>query len=278
MAKNVFILGDDIDGPHSTAIAVGPKAVLGCAHSLSFVDDPDVRPSRSVRHLKFNESYWVQSQTSRDVEGNFSASGRISISLVKFHEQNDWALFERTDGGRFDTYAHIEREESSSFVFGDAVVFHCPVRIIHQTTHAGEFTLSCNIVGKTIQSQSSHHATYPAADLVRGSSGGAVQLASGTALVFMHQEAIVEVEFDCEPEVKMVAETNKRVGSEDNAYEPFAGIPQTKKRKKDCESETVASLSGGNNGVGRALWLCKCKRLMHYVDALNSSSSSSSSK
>lgn len=269
MSSNVFILGD-VDGPHSTAIVVGPKLVLGCAHSLSTVADSSVRSSRGVQYLKYNEEYWVQKEANRDKHGKFSSCGRVAVSLHKFHVHNDWALFIRTDGGQFDTHATIARG-LTSLVYTEAVLFHCPVKILYRTIYANELSLSCNVVAKMIQSQSSHHFTYTASDLVRGSSGGALQLKNDTKLLGMHQEAIYEEEYDMEQDTIVFAETDKRVKSEERAYEDIVvdENPPSKKSKQDCDSETVASLSGGNNGVGRALWLSKCKRLMYYVDTAN---------
>jgi hypothetical protein len=48
---------------------------------------------------------------------------------------------------------------------------------------------------------------------------------------------------------------------------PFdTSVPPKKKLKSD--SETIASVTGGNNGLGSALVICKFSRLMHYIHEL----------
>jgi hypothetical protein len=81
-------------------------------------------------------------------------------------------------------------------------------------------------------------------------------------------EAINETDFDTDDTdtTKCIAETRKRVTSEDNPYTSFDNdvIPEKKKLKVD--SESVASIAGGINGLGSALILCKFPRLIHYFE------------
>jgi hypothetical protein len=49
---------------------------------------------------------------------------------------------------------------------------------------------------------------------------------------------------------------------------PSSTPPPTKKLKVEVDSETIASVGGGNNGIGSALIICKFSRLLHYIDEL----------
>lgn len=66
---------------------------------------------------------------------------------------------------------------------------------------------------------------------------------------------------------KEIADTPKLVKSEDDPYQQVMNPP---KRQKSCESETIRSLSGGNQGQGRAIIVAKFKRLMHYLHEIES--------
>jgi hypothetical protein len=136
-------------------------------------------------------------------------------------------------------------------------------------TKAGEFSVGCQRAAVRIQTDSSHHVKYEGRDLCRGSSGGGVYVKPSTSVLGIHLEAITEVEFSADDNdtKKCIADTRKRVTSEDDPYKCFdddAVIPERKKLKVD--SESVASLAAGNNGLGSALILCKFPRLMHYLE------------
>jgi hypothetical protein len=83
----------------------------------------------------------------------------------------------------------------------------------------------------------------------------------------LHTEAITDGAYEEEEEAKKFIQTHKRVDSEDDPYAPFEMSiqeEQTRKRMKN-ESESVFSRSGGNNGNGSGLIICKFPRLMHYI-------------
>jgi hypothetical protein len=195
---------------------------------------------------------------------------------ILFHEGNDWALFERADEGLFleSEVAVIDTSLLAnpirSLSHSRAQVLHCPVSLMSSIKKANEFNFGCQIAAVSIQGQSSHHVKYEGRDLCKGSSGGAVFVYPSGALLGMHSEAINEAEFDGEEEaVKSIAHNDKRVSSEDNAYEDFESDPEPKQKKVKSDSETIASIAGGINGLGSALIVCKFTRLMHYIHELN---------
>jgi hypothetical protein len=60
-----------------------------------------VETKRSTNHYKYLEDYWIQSRVTKNKRGECTDEGRVRIKLYKFHEDNDWALFERADEGSF---------------------------------------------------------------------------------------------------------------------------------------------------------------------------------
>jgi hypothetical protein len=73
--------------------------------------------------------------------------------------------------------------------------------------------------------------------------------------------------FDEEYQNKEIADTPKLIKSEDDPYPQVANPP---KKQKSCESETIRSLSAGNQGQGRATIVSQFKRLMHYLEEIES--------
>jgi hypothetical protein len=102
---------------------------------------------------------------------------------------------------------------------------------------------------------------YEGRDLVRGSSGGALYVKPSNYLIGLHIEAVTENEFNAEDSNVQMTPNDKRVDSEDA---PYPALPPEKKQKIS-DSETIASVSLGSNGLGRALIICKFKRLLHYL-------------
>ncbi len=152
-------------------------------------------------------------------------------------------------------------------------LLHCPVSLLRNfEDRVGEYTLNCYVREDVrIQSQSSHHLYYDGTGLVRGSSGGAIHWLTNKKLVAMHCEILNEAVFDEDEEVpKEIAQTKKRVGSEDDPF-PAANVAgPPKKKQKTCDSETIRSISCGNQGQGRAIILAKFKKLMHYISEIES--------
>jgi hypothetical protein len=136
---------------------------------------------------------------------------------------------------------------------------------------ANEFSINCCKSSVHIQNHSTHHVKYEGRDFCRGSSGGGIYIENSTFVLGMHIEAINEVNYDDQDNApkEELARNSKRVDSEDNPYgaliQPASENPP--KRYK-VDSETVASIAGGNNGLGSALIFCKFPRLMHYIELL----------
>jgi hypothetical protein len=262
----IRILGDDISGPHSTAITVGRKTVLACAHSLELVPDPDKSDKRRLIFLKYVEDYWIQERVTKDVKGKCVDENCVALKLYKFHVDNDWALFERSDGNLFDEseIAHIDEnlitEPTISYLRGSATVLHCPVALFATFKKAGEHSIGCEQHNIRIQGQSAHHLKYEGRDLTRGSSGGGIFMTPSNRLLGMHMEALLETEFEV-PDVltaTQIAHTNKKSNSgEVDPYPKIEDSATPPSKKVKCDSDTVASLAGGNNGRGSALIICK---------------------
>jgi hypothetical protein len=269
------MLGDDNDGPHSTAIIVGRRAVLACAHSLNLIVDDTRKSTKKTTHFKYIEDYWVQKQFTKNKKGECTVEeDRVMIKLFKFHEGNDWALFTRVDAGCFlesdvavidDSLLH---NPMMSLLHQNAQVLHCPVSLMSSIGKVGEFAVGCQLSAVHIQGQSSHHVKYEGRDLCRGSSGGAIYIYPSTAVIGMHTEAINEADFEVEGATKSITANDKRVSSEDDPYESFDGTPEPMPKKMKSDSETVASFAGGINGLGSALIICKFSRLMYYINYL----------
>jgi hypothetical protein len=281
------VLGDDNDGPHSSAIIIGSRTVLACAHSLGFVKEmvkesevsientkrtSGAKKSRTISspRFKYLEDYWIQSSFARDKQGNITTEGRIPIKLYKFNVTNDWALFERNDGRLFaeNEIASIEilQTDARTLLRKSAEVIHCPVSLLTGISKAYEFSLGSQTSSVTIQTQSTHHVKYEGRDLCRGSSGGGVYHRGSGSVLGMHIEAITEGSFDADDDgvEKVIARTDKRVSSEDEPYKSFEPSVEQPIKKQKSDSETIASMAGGNKGLGSAIIICKFNRLMHY--------------
>jgi hypothetical protein len=235
--------------------------------------DESHRNTKSKTHFKYLEDYWIQPQFTKNRRGEFTDDDRVQIRLYKFNVDNDWALFVRVDEKLF-AESEVATIDSSPLDYPHrvlahkmAIVLHCPVSLKSGITKAEEFSVGCQTASVHIQTQSSHHVKYEGRDLCRGSSGGAVYVYPSTFVLGLHLEAITEADYDAEDTKKVIAATDKRVRSEDEPYLPFdTSAPPKKKLKSD--SETIASVAGGNNGLGSALVICKFSRLMHYIHEL----------
>ena len=265
----IHIFGDDISGPHSTAVIIGRNTVLACAHSLVLVPDAD-RKTRS--HFKYLEDYWIQRNITITADRRYTHEGRIPITLYKFHVDNDWALLNRADGNLFhdNEIAQIDttllEAPNSNFTHKQANVLHCPVSLLNSIQRAKEYSIGCSVSAVSIQSQSTHHLQYEGRDLCRGSSGSGIFLENSHHIIGMHTQLITETEFEEEAKhTKNISHTDKRVDSDEIPYEPLSTVPGVHTKKAKSESDTVASLVGGNNGNGSAIILCKFPRLMHYI-------------
>jgi hypothetical protein len=265
--EHIFILGDDQtneydveNGPHLTAFAIGKKLVIGCAHSLTLVLKGN-SSTRTREEYQYNKEYWIQNVISKHINGSFSSDDRILLKLYKFHVENDWALFLRDDGLEFGYFPQIEILTTTA-THAPANLLHCPVSLLHQMQYSQEFSLSCNISAVTIQNQSSHQLKYSGGSPCRESSGRALHLCNSNEVVGMHLEAVHEVDYEEAANPRTIPPSNKRTLSEDFPYTPFS-LPSSappSKKQKNCDSETVASLAGGNDGLGSSLIISKFSR------------------
>jgi hypothetical protein len=280
--SSIRVLGDDLSGPHSTAIIIGLKTVLACAHSLA------LEPA-GERGLKYVEDYWIQERVTKSFKGECIEENRVPLKLYKFHAENDWALFQRSDDKCFEKSEialidkELETKPTLSYLRCNATVLHCPVALFASIQKVGEFSIGCDQSDIRIQGQSTHHVKYEGRDLVRGSSGGGIFMAPSGNLLAMHVEAIVEADYEASEEsgaMQIMPTDKKSASGEPHPYSHFqvheAGSPAAKKAK--CDSDTIASLAGGNNGRGSALIICKFPRLMYHINCLEESVTKMSGK
>jgi hypothetical protein len=241
------------------------------------VPDESQRLSKSKPRLKYLENYWIQPECTKNARGECTTDDRIPLELYKFHVDNDWALFTRSDGLLFQKseIATIDTTPQSSpnsvLVHKEAIILHCPVSLMNGISKAEEYAVGCHVAAAHIQTESTHHVKYQGRDLCRGSSGGGVYVKPSTAVLGLHTEAITEAEFDMDDNDTNthIAKIDKRVLSEDYPYKHFDDDIIPEKKKFKVGSEPVASIAaGGINGLGCALILCKCHRLMHYFEEI----------
>jgi hypothetical protein len=152
----IRILGDDVTGPHSTATIIGPKLLIGCAHSLDRtpVTTTGKRSSRGVvKCTQYLESYWVQIRGTKTKDREFTDQGRVPVKLLKSHEEKDWALFWRDDGKEFpaEDIAQIDRNmnDQNLVQLGDGCLIHCPVSLLRHMSRAGQFNIGAHMTRNT---------------------------------------------------------------------------------------------------------------------------------
>ena len=209
------ILGDEGEGAHSSAIIIGRKTVVGCAHSLGFLE--------GIVPLVYNENYWIQTSVTKNEQGVYTDNGKIPVKLFKFNVGNDWALFYRSDGNLFseNEIASIDRKPMNDpnlmFTHQPAVVCHFPVAHKRSIFRPNEFSISCFNSAVHIQNQSTHHVKYEGHPFCRGSSGGGVYIGNSTFVFGMHVEAITEGDYDAQDDMaeQNIAKNSKRVDSKD---------------------------------------------------------------
>ena len=311
----------EINGAHSTCCAIGPDLLLGCAHSLSPrwvrvevapVEDCNKAKTKKKNGKKrggepeveevvwqkiLNNKYWIKktivhSRTSVNQSGT-TITDTVPIRLVAYHANNDWALFIRTDGNLFESWAEIDLRlgeypsEPASIKYQDICVYHCPVVLLNQAIENGcEYTLECQIHKDMIQSQTEHHLRYAGSGTSRGSSGGALHMSGCPRMLGWHCDAITENSFTnvfSLPEVCMEEDDFHR--RSETAVFPVCAAPvpsqgdRAPPRKKpnlgDVErlSEAAASAAGGNNSQGTSSIISRHPRLMHYIRYYNSEDS-----
>lgn len=276
---HVYVLGDDYPddnghptGPHSTAIALGPKAVLCCAHSLALIPDSSKRTTKTTQYMQFGESYWLQPSITIDASGQFTKQERIGVELYKFSLENDWAVLLRVDGGVFSPSEYAEVNDLpkpmpiTSLILQPALLLHCPVALINSIVKANEYTVQVNVNGVNIQTGSTHHVHYNGNNTTRGSSGGALHMIGDARVIGMHISTLNEVDFEEQDSHRVIKQSSKRSDSE---QDPYPALPAKKKAKKQCDSETIGSLCGGNQGQGSALIISQFSKLLKYLGEAN---------
>lgn len=264
------VLGDNQDGPHSSAIIVGRRTVLACANSLRLLIDESKRNTKAKTHYTYLEDYWIQ-QSFTYIRGEITAENRIPLKLFKFNVDNDWALFVRDDNQLFaeTEVATIDTSPLSRpdrvITFMKTVILHCPVSLKSGITKAEKFSVGCQIACIYLRIQSTHHVQYEGCQLCRGSSGGGVYIHNSASVLGMHVGTNNEADYDAEDTEKVIAYTDKRVDSKDDPIET-SNTPATKKMKSD--SEAIANIAGGNNELGSAIIICRFPQLMYYIEKL----------
>lgn len=86
-ADHMHVLGDDSKGdsePHSTAIAIGKKCVLACAHSLALIEDSSKRSTKTKKFFMYEENYWIQPAAANTATGKYSDVGVFQSSCINF--------------------------------------------------------------------------------------------------------------------------------------------------------------------------------------------------
>jgi hypothetical protein len=241
---------------------------------LDLLVDGEHRNTKSKTNFKYLEDYWIQPRFTKTIRGEVTNANRIPIRLYKFSVKNDWALFQRADDALFDTLEIATIDVSllinpqRVFNHMDAIVVHCPVSLQSGIHTAKEFSVGYQIVSVHIQVQSTHHVKYEGRYLCGGSLGGGVYVHPSTSVLGIHLEAITEVDYEAEDAApKTIANSDKRVTSEEAPYQTIVSQDPPKKKLKS-DSESIASVAGGNNGLGSALIICKFPRLMHYISEL----------
>jgi hypothetical protein len=185
--------------------------------------------NKSNPPLKYLENYWIQPEFTKNARGECTTGARIPLELYKFHVDNDWALFTRSDGLLFQEseIATVDMTPRTNpdrvLVHEETINLHCPVSFMSGITKVGEFIMGCNLAGGHIQMESTHHVQYEGRDLFRGSSGGGVYVKPSTAVLDLHSlEAINETDFDTDDTdtTKCIVGTKKKVITEDDPYVP----------------------------------------------------------
>lgn len=289
----MYILGDDAWGAHSTCIAIGPRVVLSCAHSLTEKRQEEQEGQERQEGPKdkiYCEDYWLAKRINH-AKGVVQEEGdRIKIKLYKFHIVNDWALFVRVEGS-FSNFACIDDrlgDHNNSSSNGnnledcDMVLLHCPVALLASTVGSGkEFSLCCVTKYGTVQSQTKHHLFYDGSNCMQGSSGGALHVRGCARVIGWHCEAMSGEDFQspyCKP-IDSFERSEKRNSSEESVERVERQVPSKPLSKKaklsstsrqlECLSDCVASLSSGIPTLGCCSIITKFPRLMHYITKLN---------
>jgi hypothetical protein len=276
----VYVLGDDYPnedghptGPHSSAIALGPKAVLCCAHSLALIPDPSKRTTKATQYLQFGDAYWLQSSITIDASGQLTKQGRIGVELYKFSLENDWAVLLRVDGGVFSPSEYAEVKDLpkpmpiTPLIHQPALLLHFPVTLINSLVKANKYSMYLNVNGVFVQTGSSHHVHYNGNNTTKESSGGALHMTGDAKVIGMHLFTLNEVDFEEQDSHRVIALSPKR---SDSGQDPDPAQPAKKKAKKQCDSsETIGILCGGHRGQGSALIISQFSKLLKYLGEAN---------
>ena len=177
------------------------------------------------------------------VQKSRSSTERVALKLYKFNLVNDWALLKRSDDAVFEEYAEIDTNiPVKRFIRGN--ILHYPVAILSKYTPA-ECDMLVRMADITVQEWSNHHVLYSYdGGLGRGSSGGALHI--GNKVLAMHSEQTDDsVVHDADEE---------EAAATSSAYAP---------------SESACSGTRVEYGERKALIICRCERLMYYINKVN---------
>lgn len=194
------------------------------------------------------------------------------MELFKFSFEHDWAVLRRADGGVFrpGEYADVDMMARplpiTPLIHQPALLLHCPVALINSIGKANEYAVHLSVNGVTIQSGSPHHVHYDGNNTTNGSSGGALHMTGNPRVIGMHLSALNGVDYEAQDAQQTIAPSAKRSESEQDQY---PALPAQKTPKTQCDSETVASLSGGSQGQGTALIISQFTKLPKYLGEAN---------
>lgn len=200
---HIFILGDDCiskegvkNGPHSTAIAIGPRLVLACAHSLAIDYSKGIGgDSNGKLKAPICKNYWLISGLEHNNNcRTYEHLPKIAVTLVKYSSGNDWALFTRCDKVEFSKYVNIDMRFSKSnaskqtYRYSDLRVYHFPVGLYRSAVQSNTVCSLkvCRISEGKLQEATEHHIHYTSIGITPGSSGGAVHFKDCHSVVAWH--------------------------------------------------------------------------------------------
>ena len=200
-----------------TAFAVGETRVVTCSHNI--MSEVEGNNGTTV----FTDCVLV-SVVYRYASGFEYPEERIPIRLSTYNEEDDWAVFERTDGKTFSTYLEIEEKfpEPSSVL--QLTIYHAPLSV---TEPGGLNTLSiwsetttllqydCKVVeDRGSRTRIDNRYAVLTNGKCGGSSGSPVVTSDGKVLAFHTASFNESVAEDIAPESKLTA-SNLKMASGD---------------------------------------------------------------
>jgi hypothetical protein len=263
ITDSLYFIGD-CRGPLSTAVAVGPTAVLTSRQSLY---DNEARGN-----------YWIQSRVWKCADKVHDVDKRIYLHVYAYNPDNEWVLLERSDNRQFLQFATIDTtligngHLSSVWCAGSflkAIACHCnigawlrPQR--EQYGFAGWIVSAANVT-----SESRHHISFRIPSCGAAATvGGVLIAAEGIPMERVIGLIVRSVPSSLDADAAPLEE--KRLHADTAAQTP--GTAPCKKRRVYCEREQGISLRIAVPGDGEALIICRHPVLMRHLQELNDKS------